>query len=431
MSQPPGSLAVGSLGQGRRRQGPVAALDVGGGKVTCLVGAPRRHGEFDLLGVGHRVAQGLRGGEIVDFQAVQASILAAVQEAEQAAGVTLRNVIVVTAVGRPVSSTLELDVRLSGRAVAGQDITRLLVAARARAADPERVVLHVLPGAIAIDGRPTMRDPRGMRAGRLGLNAIVVHAAAAPLRQLIGCVESCHLKVENVVASAYATAYACLTREEVEFGTVLLDLGADVTGLAVFGDGRVFGLGAVPLGGAHVTRDLAIGLRTTRVHAERLKTLYGSVRSCPSDERQKIVVPRIGDGGDVERGEESRARLTDVIRPRLQETLGLVQDQIRTMMALPNLTTRSHLVLAGGASDLDGLSDLAADLFDMDARSGRPACLWRADGQAEDRAGFAAAAGALALSAVDDGGLGFLDQSGSALAPARWSKIGQWWREMF
>lgn len=425
------NLAAGTLQPWRKRNAPLAALDIGGGRVCCLIAAPRKDGAFDVLGLGHRVAQGLRGGAIVDFQAVQGSILAAVHEAEQTAGIVLRQVVAVTSVGCPHSQAIDLSMKLNGRPVGAHDVTRLLIAGRARAVDQEHAVLHTLPGSVAIDGRRTVREPRGLRGAELGVSGVVARSSLAPVRQLIGCIESCHLKVENVVSSAYASAYACLTREEMDFGAILIDMGADVTGIAVFGDGRLHGLDTVPLGGAHVTRDLAFGLRTSRYFAERLKAVYGSCQIRASDERQKVIVHRIGDDGDAERGEEARARLTDIIRPRLQETFAMVQSRIREMASLPALTTRSHIVLAGGASQLDGVTEFAQDTFNMSVRLGRPGFLARADGKSEDAASFAAVAGALALTVGSDGGLAYQDPGGSTLIPPRWARLSQWWKEIF
>lgn len=426
-----GLPASSALLGGRRRAGPFAALDVGGGKVCCLIGTPRPDGAFGLLGVGHRVTRGFRNGEVVDLHGVQASILAAVHEAEQAAGMTLRRVALVTAAGRPASVAALQESPIDGRAVSGRDVTRLLAAAHAGAMGDGFEVLHSVASRIRLDGGRPVREPRGLRGRRLEVQSLVIRTPSDALRRLIDCVAGCHLEVETAIAAPYAGGLACLTQEEAETGALFLDMGADSTGVAVFSGGRLHGLATVDVGGAHVTQDLAAGLGTSRFHAERLKTLCGCAVRRASDANRRVLVPRIGDGGDVERGDEARSRLTDIIRPRLRETFDLIQDRLRRMPSLPKLTVHSPVVLSGGASEIDGLCELAEEMFGMPARLGRPACAVNSNGEVNSPPSFAAAAGALALTAGKDGGLSFQDGRHAEMSLSRWSKLSQWFREIF
>jgi cell division protein FtsA len=277
--------------RGLPRQEPFGVLDVGTTKMCCLI-ARRRDSDLQLLGAGYQLAEGLRGGEIVNAEAAEASILAVLHEAEQQAGTTLREVLLGISAGRPQSGYGTVEIALGGRAVTGADLEQALTRAEAEARGDGVEVLHALPVEISLDGGQPLRDPRGMLGRELQVVAHLVRVAAAPLRNLVAAVERCHVQVSGVVPSSYAAGLACLSEDETTLGALVLDLGGGVTGVARFADGMLQEIHAVPLGGHHVTQDLAFGLSTGRSQAERLKTLYGSVLSRAGDARQQLEVPQ-------------------------------------------------------------------------------------------------------------------------------------------
>jgi cell division protein FtsA len=409
------------------RHDPIGVLDVGTTKMCCLIARRRPGGRLEIRGAGYQLAEGLRAGEIVDAEAAEASILAVVHEAEQQAKETLREVVVGISAGRPRSERAVVELDLYGRAVTGDDLTQALAHARAQAPADGRETLHALPLKITLDGGQPLSDPRGMIGRQLRLEAHLVQVAAAPLHNLVAAVERCHLEVQAVVAAPYAAGLGSLSEDELTLGALALDLGGGVTGVARFADGRLQDIHAVPLGGSHVTRDLAFGLSTGWPQAERLKTLYGSVLSRAGDARQRLEVPGLGDPADPPRQIVSRARLTEIMRPRVEEIFQLVRARL-TAGELPVLGRR--LVLTGGGSTLEGVVELAEEVFGMPARLGRALPL---AGRLEIAGlpGGTTAAGLLRWANEDDGGLTFWSLRPNRVMTVRLAKISQWLRENF
>jgi cell division protein FtsA len=414
-----------SLNRAAGRNEPFGVLDVGTTKVCCLIARPVLAGGFDLLGAGYQLAEGLRAGEIVDVEAVEASILAVVHEAEQQAGETLREIVLGVAAGRPSSRQLEVEIELGGRAVTAADVTQALMQAQAGARGEGVEVLHALPVQITLDDSQPLRDPRGMIGDRLRLVAHLVCVAAAPLHNLVAAVERCHLEVKGVAAATYAAGVGCLSDDEAMQGALVIDMGGGVTGVARFADNRMQEIHAIPLGGRHVTQDLAFGLSTGRGQAERLKTLYGSVLPRAGDARQRLEVPGLGDPDDPPAQVVTRARLTEIIRPRVEEIFQLTHARLAQSRVPP---AGRRLVLTGGASQLEGVVELAEEVFQMPARAGRASLL--GEGRLDLAAG-AAAAGLLRWASRDDGGLGFRTNRAMPALSAHLARLGQWLRENF
>ncbi|HEY7600572.1 MAG TPA: cell division protein FtsA, partial [Candidatus Limnocylindrales bacterium] len=299
----------------RARAEPIAVLDVGTSKMCCLI-ARRRGDRVELQGGGYQLAEGLRAGAIVDAEAAEASILAVVHEAEQQAGRTVRQIVLGISGGRPESLVTTIDVELGGRAVGPADVTQALALARAQARTDGAEILHALPVEITLDSSQGLRDARGMVGERLRITVHLVRVASAALYNLVAAIERCHLDVAAVIAAPYAAGLASLSEDEATSGALVLDLGAGVTGVARFADRRLQQLASLPLGAQHVTQDLAFGLSTGRAQAERLKTLYGGVLAHAGDARQQLEVPGLGDPMQPPVQIVSRARLTEIIRPR-------------------------------------------------------------------------------------------------------------------
>ena len=210
----------------------------------------------------------------------------------------------------------------------GADLAQALAHARAGARQDGAETLHALPVQITLDGGQPLRDPRGLIGRRLALVVHLVQVAAAPLYNLVAAVERCHLDIAGVVAAPYAAGIASLSEDEMGLGALVLDLGGGVTGVARFADGRLQDIHSVPLGGRHVTQDLAFGLSTGWPQAERLKTLYGSVLSRAGDAHQRLEVPGLGDPDNPPLQIVSRARLTEIMRPRVEEIFQLVRTRL-------------------------------------------------------------------------------------------------------
>ncbi len=409
------------------RSGLIAGLDVGTTKVSCFVA--RLDGQsVRVVGIGHQVARGLRAGAIVDMDAVEESIRAAVDAAERMAGETVRDAFVNLSGGFPASHTVGVEVSIAGHAVEDTDLRRVLDHARARQEPGEREVVHAIPVGFTIDGSNGIREPRGMYGERLGVNMHVVTAASGPMRNLSVCVERCHLNIAGLVVSQYASGLACLVEDETDLGVTLVDMGGGTTKIAVFYDGAMIHSDAVPIGGGHVTNDIARGLSAPLSHAERLKTLYGSALPTPSDEGEMITVPQVGETDEEAVSHVPRSILVGIIKPRLEETFELVRDRLSSS-GVEKLAGR-RVVLTGGASQLQGVRDLAARVLDKQVRIGRPI---RLQGLAESTAGpaFASCAGLLFYAARDWTEVIDTEPETETDIPGRLARIGKWLRENF
>lgn len=413
------------------RGGPVAVLDVGTSKLCCYIVRPRGNRGLQLLGRGYQLAEGMKAGEIVDAEEAETSILAAVHEAEQQAGTRVREVVIALSGGSPHSSYVTAETPLHGREVNEDEIRRLLERARRGSIEPDHEVLHVIPLETRIDGGRPLQDPRGMRGEKLELLAHVVSVAAAPLRNLVACVERCHLEARTVVAAAYAAGLSVLGDDEIDRGCLVIDMGGGQTGLAHFAGGKLALVEQVPYGGEHVTADLAWGLSTSRSHAERIKNLFGNVQWRSCDDSSRIEVPLLGDRADQPTGEYPRTRVTQIVRARVEEIFLLAQDRLREHGDLLRSLPPRSLVLTGGASQLEGVEELAQEMFGLPVRRGRPAVVESADSRDEDPC-CAAASGSIVLALGDDGGLRWTDApEGAAMVSHGLARIGQWLRENF
>jgi len=363
-----------------RRAAVVAALDVGTSKVACLIARlepqppqevlrRRSHG-VRVLGFAHTAAAGMKGGGVVDLVEAEQMIRNAIEIAENDARVQLQSVVVSLSGGRLGSERFIADIALAGGAVTDSEITRVLAAASRHSVRDGRAVLHSLPIGYQLDAASGIREPRGMLGSRFGVDMHMVTAEVATVRNLMLTVERSHLHVEAMVSSPYASGLAVLADDEADLGAATIDLGAGTTTFAVFSGGRFVHADGFALGARHVTMDLARGLNTRIADAERIKAIYGSVMSGGSDERDMITVPPVGDDEREPPQFVSRAALTRIIKPRVEEILEMVRDRL---VASPFAAEpRGRVVLTGGGSQLAGIADLASRILKRPVRIGRP-----------------------------------------------------------
>ncbi len=405
--------------------GVLAALDIGSSKIACLIAALRPEGGMRVCGIGHHAAHGVRAGAIVDMEAAETAILTAVSAAEELAGERLRSVVANISAGRPVSRMFGVEVQIDGHEVGDADLRRVYGHGLSRNGGENRSLIHCIPIAYNIDGHRGIRDPRGMYGQRLGVDIHLVSAEAGALKNLTTCISRCHLDVEEVVVSPYAAGLACLVEDEINLGTTVIDMGGGTTSLAVFYDGHVILTDVVPLGGEHVTKDIARGLSTPLVHAERMKVLYGSVLPSPTDEQELIDVPLVGEEDRNQPNHVPRSLLVGIIRPRVEEIFELVRDCLEAN-GMARLAGR-RIVLTGGASQLAGVRELATLMLDKQVRIGRP---MRMNGLADAISGpaFSTAAGLLRF-ALERRGQPDFAVRGAADSAGKLGRLGQWLRE--
>jgi cell division protein FtsA len=362
------------------------------------------------------------------MEGAEAAIRAAVDAAERMAGETVRDVFVTLTAGQPASEAVAVEVSIAGHEVGEGDLRRVLDQARGRDQPGERQIVHSIPVGYTIDGSRGIRDPRGMFGERLGVNMHVVSVAAGPLRNLASCVARGHLGLAGVVVAPLAAGLACLVDDEVDLGVTLIDMGGGTTSIAVFYDGALVHVDIVPVGGAHVTNDIARGLTTPTVHAERLKTLYGSALAGHLDETEMIDVPQVGESDPHSANHIPRSLLTGIIKPRVEETLELVRERLQRA-GLDKLAGR-RVVLTGGASQLQGLRELAARMLDKQVRLGRPI---RVAGLAESTGGpaFSACAGLLSYALRDRALAAARAREPESVPSGRVARFGRWLKANF
>jgi len=385
-----------------RRSAIVAVLDVGTSKVTCLIGRLKplaedgavrgRSHAVEVIGFGHTRAHGLKAGMIADLAPAEEAIRNAVDMAERAAGMEIAAVVLAFGGGRISSQSFAASVRLDGPRVEEGDIGRVLDAASLHSVQSGRAVLHSLPVAYGLDQTSGIRDPRGMLGKVLSVDLHVATTELAALKNLMLCVERCHLTVEGVVAAPYAAGLAVLTADEAELGATVVDFGAGTTTAAVFADGHCLHVDGIAIGGHHITMDLARGLLIRIPEAERLKTLHAAVLAGPSDEHKMITIPSTEAKGREKPNATSQGQIVGMASPRAEEILEMLRERLHAADMLGPANRR--VVLTGGGAELTGLTELAGRLFKTTARIGRPLGISGLNDNARGPA-FAAASGLL------------------------------------
>ena len=424
-----------------RKSATLSILDIGTSKVVCLIAElhpaeanERLRGRTHvarIVGIGHQRSLGLKGGAIIDLDSAERAIRAAVDAAERMAKVEVQSVIVNLTGGRSGSQHYAASVDLRSGTVGDSDVKRVLAAAATHAIRPGKAVLHALPTGYALDGVPGVLDPRGLIGGKLSVDMHVVASEAAAARNVMLAVERCHLEVEAVVASPYASGLSVLVDDEAEMGVVVVDMGGGTTSLGVFSGGHLVHADAIAVGGNHITMDVARGLSTRVSAAERLKTLHGSAIASASDERDMIAVPQVDDDERDMPNHLAKSHLVRIIKPRVEEILELVRDRLN--QAGFSAQAGRRVVLTGGACQLTGLPETARRILGGQVRTGRPLGI-KGLPEAGKGPSFAAAVGLLVYPQVA-AAEHFEPRAGASYfatgTDGYFSRVGRWLKDSF
>ncbi|MBN9563584.1 MAG: cell division protein FtsA [Alphaproteobacteria bacterium] len=377
------------------RTAPFGVLDIGTTKIACLIGRTESDGTLRVLGFGWQKGRGVRGGGIVDLEEAERAIRACVGQAEDMADTRLRAVTVNLTCGQPESRLFNVQWPVGGRAVEEADVRRVVHEGRARALVEGRDTIHALPLTFTVDDMQGVADPRGLHCATLTARLHVIDAATTALRSLGACIARSDLDISELVSAPMAAGLSTLVHDERELGVTVIDMGGGTTGMAVFAEGQLLHTSQLPVGGVHVTNDLARLLSTPVAHAERLKTLYGNAQTCADDDREMLPVPLVGEE-EHQIAKVPRSMIVNIIRPRLEETFELVKERIDGSGLSRAAGTR--VVLTGGASLLGGAGEMAARILGRQVRIGRPHGLRGLPDSASGPA-FSTAAGLLAWTA--------------------------------
>jgi cell division protein FtsA len=345
----------------------IGALDIGTSKVCALIAEPGPEGSPNLLGYGVTPCTGLRKGVVVNIEATVEAIKTALDEAQKIAGTRVGTVVVGVAGPHIRGLNSHGIVAVRGGEVNSRDVERVIDAARAVAIPLDRQVLHVLPQQFAVDDQEGVRDPVGMTGVRLEARIHIVTAAQSYGQNLIKCCERAGTTPVEMVFEALASAEAALFPEERELGVALLDIGGGTTDIIVFHGGAVMHTAVLPIGGNHITNDVAAGLRTPVAEAERLKLSYGVATNMVVGRDDMVEVP--GVAGRAPR-QIARRLLGEIIGPRMEEIFTLVQHELIRSGVADNLA--SGIVLVGGTALLEGTQELAERTFNLPVRRGLP-----------------------------------------------------------
>lgn len=345
----------------------VVGLDIGTSKVAAIVGEIAPDGQIEIIGIGHHRSRGLKKGVVVNIESTVQSIQRAVEEAELMAGCQIKSVYAGIAGSHIRSLNSHGIVAIRDKEVTGSDIDRVIDAARAVAIPADQRILHILPQEFIIDKQEGIREPIGMSGVRLESRVHIVTGAVSAAQNIIKCVRRCGLEVDDVILEQLASSQSVLTDDEKELGVAIVDLGGGTTDIAVFTEGAIRHTAVIPIAGDQVTNDIAVALRTPTQYAEEIKIKYACALAQLATADETIEVPSVGDRPPRRL---ARQTLAEVVEPRYEELLTLVQAELRRS-GFEDLIA-AGIVVTGGSSKMEGLIDLAEEIFHMPVRLGLP-----------------------------------------------------------
>jgi len=345
----------------------IVGLDIGTSKVVSIVGEVSPEGSVEIVGIGSHPSRGLKKGVVVNIESTVQSIQRSVEEAELMAGCQIHSVYAGIAGSHIRSLNSHGIVAIRDREVFQPDIDRVIDAAQAVAIPADQKILHILPQEYVIDTQEGVKEPLGMSGVRLEAKVHLVTCAVNAAQNIEKCIRKCGLEVEDIILEQLASGLSVLTEDEKELGVCLVDIGGGTTDIAVFTDGAIRHTAVIPIAGDQVTNDIAMALRTPTQNAEEIKIKYACALASLAGENETIKVPGVGERGDRDL---SRQALTEVVEPRYDELFTLVQAELRRS-GFEDLVA-AGVVLTGGSSKIEGVVELAEEIFHMPVRVGKP-----------------------------------------------------------
>lgn len=345
----------------------IVGLDIGTSKVVAIVGEVREDGTLEVIGLGSHPSRGLKKGVVVNIESTVHSIQRAVEEAELMAGCQIDSVYAGIAGSHIRSLNSHGIVAIRDKEVTPADIERVLDAAQAMAIPADQKILHILPQEYVIDHQEGVKEPLGMSGVRLEAKVHLVTCAVNSAQNIEKCVRRCTLEVRDVILEQLASSYSVLTEDEKDLGVCLVDIGGGTTDVAIFTEGAIRHTANIPIAGDQVTNDIAMALRTPTPHAEELKIKYACALTQLAGAEETIQVPGVGDKPPRAL---SRQALAEVVEPRYDELFQLVQAELRRS-GFEDLLA-AGIVLTGGSSKIEGVVELAEEIFHKPVSLGMP-----------------------------------------------------------
>lgn len=345
----------------------IVGLDIGTSKVVAIVGEVNSSGDLEIIGIGSHRSTGLKKGVVVNIESTVQSIQRAIEEAELMAGCEIHSVYAGIAGSHISSMNSHGIVAIKDREVMSHDVERVIDAAQAVAIPADQQILHILPQEYLIDSQEGVKEPMGMSGVRLEAKVHLITCAVNSAQNIEKCIKRCGLEVEDIILEQLASSYSVLTDDERELGVCLVDIGGGTTDIAIFTEGSIRHTGVIPIAGDQVTNDIAMALRTPTMHAEEIKIKYACALAKLTGADETIQVPSVG---DRDARSLSRQALAEVVEPRYDELFTLIQAELRRS-GYEDLVA-AGIVLTGGTSKMEGVIELAEEIFHMPVRLGWP-----------------------------------------------------------
>lgn len=397
----------------------IVGLDIGTSKVVTIVGEVSPEGKLEIVGIGSHGSKGLKKGVVVNIDSTVQSIQRAIEEAELMAGCQIQSVYAGIAGSHIRSMGSHGIVAIRDGEVYQPDIERVIDAAQAVAIPADQKILHILPQEFIIDAQEGVKEPLGMSGVRLEAKVHLVTCAVNAAQNIEKCIKQCGLGVDDIILEQLASSYSVLTEDEKDLGVCLVDIGGGTSDIAIFTEGAIKHTAVIPIAGDQVTNDIAMALRTPTQNAEEIKIKYACALASLAGDNETIKVPSVGERDDRSL---SRQALAEVVEPRYEELFTLIQAELRRS-GFEELIP-AGVVLTGGTSKMEGVVELAEEIFHMPVSIGKPK---QVSGLADIvRNPIYATAVGLLQYGVSQGGSTASSSSGLGDTESVWGKAKRW-----
>ncbi|MCX7944047.1 MAG: cell division protein FtsA [Deltaproteobacteria bacterium] len=347
-----------------KKENIIAGIDIGTSKVVSLI-AEMKDSQLSILGFGSVESKGVKKGVIINIEETVNAIAESVSIAERMAGCDVKELYVGISGNHIKGITSKGMVAIKKDEVSYEDVEKVIDIAKSIPVPQEQELIHVLPQEYIVDKQEGIKEPIGMSGVRLEAKVYLILAATSVVQNIVKCIARAGFSVKQVVYGAYASSFAVLTQPEKDLGVVLLDIGGGTTDIAMFHQGSISFVSSIGLGGVNITNDVAIGLRTPPEDAEKIKKKFGCAMSSRVSKDEYVEVPSVG--GKPPRS-LARQMLADIIQPRIEEIFELALKELQSTGSMDKIG--SGMVITGGTAYIDGIVELAEDIFGMPVRIG-------------------------------------------------------------
>lgn len=347
----------------------IVGLDIGTSKIAAIIGEYNDNGELEIIGIGTAPSSGLRRGVVINIEATLRSVVEAIEHAEQMAGREVKRVVSGIAGSHieGLNSRGVVAVTGKGREITGDDVDRVIEAAKAVSIPMDREILHVIPRDYVIDEQSGIKNPLDMIGVRLEVEVHMITGSVTAAQNLVKCVNRAGFEIQQAVFSSLAGAEAVLSQDEKDLGVIVIDIGGGTTNVLVYRDGAPYHSFVLPVGGAQVTGDLSIMLKTATESAELIKRQAGCAYEPLVEDLEPVIVPGVGGRPPIQ---ATRYQICEVVQPRMTEIFRMVRERLAKQRLLDRIA--GGLVLTGGGANLPGVVELGQDMFNLGGRIGTP-----------------------------------------------------------